>query len=543
LNTSKKLTYVILANSSKLKYWQWKCLDLLADLPVEPVLYVINNSKKTQPKGILSKFKNYPIQNLLFKQFLKSAKIKALEEIEFLENNSVEVLNVSVKKEGYNEYFPDEAIEKIRNLKPDFILRFGFNILKGEILNVAKYGVWSFHHNDEQIIRGGPPVFWEIKNRENYCGAILQKLTQRLDAGIILQKGKFQLHNHAFFYSWNELLLQSTYFVRKTCLEILSGNTQKIEADLIKTKAKIYKFPRNWEFLEFLVVKNLNKLKFYWQNNFIEEKWEIALIDKPIHDFHKTEFLKDFKQLTFSDDEFCADPFGIDVNGHKKVLFEKFSYNQRIGQLFSFDYNTSTSKKLNIINDKNYHYSYPFTLSIDNKIYVVPECFESKKLDLFEFNSTLNTMTWIKTLIENEAIVDSSLIFHNTKWWIFCSKNEYSSSHLYLYFADSLFSEFKAHLQNPIKIDVCSARMAGNIIIKDGKLFRPGMNNSFTYGGNIIIHEIIKLNETEFEEIPVRVLNSPSKVFSKGIHTISKFGNQTLIDFKKEFFSLTKNIK
>ena len=37
-----------------------------------------------------------------------------------------------------------------------FMLRVGFNIIRGEILNVPKYGVWSFHHDDEVKYRGGP---------------------------------------------------------------------------------------------------------------------------------------------------------------------------------------------------------------------------------------------------------------------------------------------------------------------------------------------------------------------------------------------------
>jgi len=30
------------------------------------------------------------------------------------------------------------------------------------LLNASKYGVWSFHHADNSINRGGPAGFWEI---------------------------------------------------------------------------------------------------------------------------------------------------------------------------------------------------------------------------------------------------------------------------------------------------------------------------------------------------------------------------------------------
>jgi methionyl-tRNA formyltransferase len=53
------------------------------------------------------------------------------------------------------------------------LLRFGFNILSGEILTVARYGVWSYHHGDNDYYRGGPPHFWELVERRSHlqsCG-------------------------------------------------------------------------------------------------------------------------------------------------------------------------------------------------------------------------------------------------------------------------------------------------------------------------------------------------------------------------------------
>jgi len=52
-------------------------------------------------------------------------------------------------------------IELIRAERPGF-LRFGFNILRGDVLEVAPYGISSFHHGDEQHYRGQPPGSREI---------------------------------------------------------------------------------------------------------------------------------------------------------------------------------------------------------------------------------------------------------------------------------------------------------------------------------------------------------------------------------------------
>ena len=47
--------------------------------------------------------------------------------------------------------FPPEAIAAVRSQDFDVLVRFGFNILRGEILTSARYGVWSFHHGDNEF--------------------------------------------------------------------------------------------------------------------------------------------------------------------------------------------------------------------------------------------------------------------------------------------------------------------------------------------------------------------------------------------------------
>src|SRR5262249_1137297 len=56
--------------------------------------------------------------------------------------------NIEVEPMGkkFIHKFPPEALDKIRAKDLDVLLRFGFNILSGEILTVARYGVWSYHH-------------------------------------------------------------------------------------------------------------------------------------------------------------------------------------------------------------------------------------------------------------------------------------------------------------------------------------------------------------------------------------------------------------
>ena len=68
-----------------------------------------------------------------------------------------------------------QFLKKSKKKTYDLILRHDFNIIKGEILNSSKYGIWSFHHGDTSKYRGGSG-FWEIINNEPTTGVTLLKL-------------------------------------------------------------------------------------------------------------------------------------------------------------------------------------------------------------------------------------------------------------------------------------------------------------------------------------------------------------------------------
>ncbi len=57
---------------------------------------------------------------------------------------------------AYEHRFPPEAVERIRAADLDVLLRFGFNIIRAQILETARYGVWSYHHGDNREYRGQP---------------------------------------------------------------------------------------------------------------------------------------------------------------------------------------------------------------------------------------------------------------------------------------------------------------------------------------------------------------------------------------------------
>ena len=86
---------------------------------------------------------------------------------------SVPTLDVTPRETKFSDYFDDVDVERILGYDLDVALRFGFRILRGRSLQIARYGVWSYHHGDNLANRGGPPGFWEVMERVPTTGSVL----------------------------------------------------------------------------------------------------------------------------------------------------------------------------------------------------------------------------------------------------------------------------------------------------------------------------------------------------------------------------------
>jgi len=99
-----------------------------------------------------------------------------------------DLLRVEPLRVRFVDRFRPEDVQQVRDAHLDVMLRFGFRIVKGEILEAAPYGMWSLHHDDNRSYRGGPALFWEVFERNPESGTVLQILTDALDGGKVLYR-------------------------------------------------------------------------------------------------------------------------------------------------------------------------------------------------------------------------------------------------------------------------------------------------------------------------------------------------------------------
>jgi hypothetical protein len=136
-------------------------------------------------------------------------------------------------------------------------------------------------------------------------------------------------------------------------------------------------------------------------------------------------------------------------------------------------------------------------------------------------------------LLRDVAAVDPTIINYNNKWWMFVTQRPYPNTKLSIYHSDNLLNGWKAHSNNPVKTDVCSARPAGRPFCANGSIYRPAQNCAGGYGKNIVINKIDKISTSIYRETPVSKVSSQFENEYRGSHTLEVANECILIDAKK----------
>lgn len=520
--------------------WEADCLKEVMSLPgVEIVLLIAEEEDKSPKPSFTQKIKNYPYRNLSWRIYKRFRLKTHFFESVSLKQELKDVPLITCKPElkgKFSQHFSSNDIETIRSHRPDIILRFAFNILRGEILTVAKYGVWSYHHADEQVIRGGPVAFWEIYRNIPVTGTILQRLTEKLDAGIILRKGFFPTVFHSHKENLEQLLDGTTSWMKQAILDVQLGNSPALAGKPVVTNAPVFHFPRNYQMIRFRRKLLFRKIKFHFRELFRPEHWNIGIAQQTVADVLSNGKLENIEWLPESpSNEYQADPFGWNENGTLKIVFEKYSYKNQKGVLAVSDKIGNARKLL----EAKVHLSYPFVLERNDdekqNHVIMPESSASNTIFCFDSEDTLKG----KVLLRDVPAIDATPLFYRNKWWLFCTlEGKLNNTALHVYHAEDFDGPWLPHKNNPVKCDVRSSRPGGTPFMHHGKIYRPAQDCSISYGCAIMLNEIVDLNENTFSEKTIRRISpSPGWKSNKGLHTFSVAGDFILIDAKRYRFN------
>lgn len=455
-----------------------------------------------------------------------------------LDFGNISVLDCKPRQEYTSTFILDNDIETIKNQQLDFILRFGFNIVRGEILNAAKYGVWSFHHDDEMAYRGGPPGFWEWMEDNPRNGIILQRLTESLDRGYVLNKRWYPTILHSYKAHLDQLLMESTDMPLQVCREI--QHTGELKAVLSESKAVVRHPPRNIKMLKYWMLCVSRRWRFHWHELFRQEDWNVGYVEMPLKDFLASPE-DNLKNVTWFEKKcrsaYYADPFVITTEKDTYIFFESYSYKQGKGRI-EVVRKTENYGNPQVVLEESFHLSYPFVFEHDGCGYCLPECHQSNGIRLYRFNENELKMELDCMLMENVKAVDPTLVFHDGLWNLFFTQKDHPSVKLYRFVADNLKGPYQPCWTNPIKVDCADARMAGAFIRLDDQLFRPAQECVRYYGTAVGLNRVGAFNSDSYEESLFKKIEPDvySK-FGKGLHTLNGNDHVTVIDGKRWQFT------
>jgi len=441
------------------------------------------------------------------------------------------------------ECFSDEDVAMIRSEELDFILQFGFDTIGGEILNAAKYGVWSFLYGNEQLCSSGPAGFMEIYSNIPVSTVILQRLTEVTGKGIILRKAVTNTLLHSFQANLDVLLWVSASLPYFLANEIsLQGFHFPPPVGISGTDCKM---PGNVKVILFLLKLLRNRMNFYWHDLFRAEKWNIGIINHSIQELALNRYEIKPENILWMRERgshhYYADPSGFMEENKVHILMEDYSLRENKAHISEAVFDParkSFSIPLISIETKE-HLSYPFIFTHGENIYCLPSSFRYNHIGLYKRNYSEGAFMADRVLIDKIDAIDPTLISFNDRWWLFFTLRQYSNTHLYVYSSDELYGGYKPHPKNPVKIDIRSSRPAGLPFIHQGQLFRPAKDCSGTYGRRIAINKVTALSEQDYQEEVVSYFGPlKNSRYTKGVHTIFGLGKYTLVDAKRYKFDL-----
>jgi len=449
------------------------------------------------------------------------------------------VVEVTTKRKTWSDYFHESDIDAVKKLDIDILVRSGFGIIRGDMLNAAHYGIWSFHHGDNALNRGGPAGYWESMQQWPETGSILQILSEDLDNGQVLYKSfsctdSMSVTDNKNGYYWKSLL-----FMTRKMKELHKLGADeffaKVDAENLHPQfysERLYTVPTNWELAKLTLSRVVNKIKLQYQERFRLDQW---ILMYHLRDELSTSLWR-YKKIIPPKDKFWADPHILQRDDKYYVFFEEYLYETGKGHIsvLTIDEDGNYSEPTTVLNTEH-HLSYPFVFEHEGAIYMVPESIENKTIQLYKCVGFPHKWEHQHNLIDNIQAVDATLFEHEGKWWMFANiaEQEGSSVHdeLHIFYADSpLSTNWKPHSLNPVVSDCKVARPAGKIFTENGRIYRPSQNCSVRYGYGFNLNEIELLTTTEYKETTVSRVEPNWEKHLVGTHTFNRVGNLHVID-------------
>jgi hypothetical protein len=231
---------------------------------------------------------------------------------------------------------------------------------------------------------------------------------------------------------------------------------------------------------------------------------------------------------------FYADPFPFAFDGRTVLFVEEFDH--RLGRAAiaaaEFDAHGPRAAPRTVLAASS-HLSYPFVFEHAGNVWMTPETSAAHRIDLYRAVKFPDSWELAATLVSGVEASDPTLVQYAGRWWMMATvREEYGSfsDALYLWSASNLLGPWVPHHRNPVLVDIASARPAGRIIERGGRMLRPAQDCRGGYGRAVTLAEITRLDDDAFGQSILGTLQAGGLWAGRRVHTLNRAGGLECID-------------
>ena len=239
---------------------------------------------------------------------------------------------------------------------------------------------------------------------------------------------------------------------------------------------------------------------------------------------------------------FYADPFPVVHDGDTWLFVEDFDHRLGRGVISAvgFDEDGPLGVPRTVL-EHDVHLSYPHVLEHDGEMWMVPETSGAGRIELYRARSFPDRWSRERVLVQDVVASDATVFLRDSTWWMLATVRHGGSfsDTLQAWTADQLWGPWTPHRTAPLVVDIASARPAGRVVIRDGRVLRPVQDNRNGYGASLLLTEITRLDADGFDQRVIGSLAaSPEGWPGRRLHTLNRAGRLEVIDGSATSFRL-----
>lgn len=230
---------------------------------------------------------------------------------------------------------------------------------------------------------------------------------------------------------------------------------------------------------------------------------------------------------------FYADPFLFEHHGRTYLFVE--DYDHRAGKAVISVVELGDEGPLGPprqVLAHDVHLSYPVVVEHDGEVWMIPETSAGGTIELYRATRFPDAWQREAVLVDGVSASDATPFHHDGRWWLSATVRHGGSysDHLHLWSAPDLRGPWTPHAGNPVLVDIASARPAGHVVRRDGRLLRPTQDCRDGYGVALNVMEVTRLDDDGFEQQQVGRLAAGERWPGRRLHTYNNAGQFEVID-------------